>query len=51
MTGTDKQHLVTNIVSQVKAGVKPEVIPRVIEYWSNVYPQTRRAGSKAANGG
>jgi catalase len=38
MTDTDKEHLVTNIASRVKAGVKPEVMPRVIEYWASVQP-------------
>jgi hypothetical protein len=38
MTGTGKEHLVTSIASHVKAGVKPEVMPRVIEYWASVHP-------------
>ena len=32
MTGTDQEHLVTNIVSHLKSGVKPDMVPRVIEY-------------------
>jgi catalase len=46
MTDTDQEHLITNIVSHVKAGVKPHVVPRVIEYWRSVHPGW--AGSKAA---
>jgi catalase len=38
MTDTDREHLVTNIVNHVKAGVKPDVKPRVVEYWTNVDP-------------
>jgi catalase len=38
MTETDREHLVTNIVNHVKAGVKTDMLPRVIEYWTNVDP-------------
>jgi catalase len=47
MTDTDREHLVTNIVNHVKAGVKPDVLPRVIEYWTNVDPDL---GSRVAIG-
>jgi catalase len=47
MTDTDKEHLVTNIVNHVKSGVKPDVLPRVIEYWTNVDPDL---GSRVAAG-
>jgi catalase len=45
MTGTGKEHLVTNIASHVKASVKPEVMPRVIEYRASVHPDL---GTQAA---
>jgi hypothetical protein len=38
MTGPGKEHLVTNIASHVKADVKPEAMPRVIEYRASVHP-------------
>jgi catalase len=47
MTDTDKEHLVTNIVNHVKSGVKPDVLPRVIEYWTNVDPEL---GGRVATG-
>ena len=50
MTDTDKEHLVTNIVSHVKAGVKPEVMPRVIEYWASVHPDLGAQVAKQLNG-
>jgi catalase len=38
MTDIEKEHLATNIINHVKAGVKPDVLPRVIDYWTNVDP-------------
>jgi catalase len=38
MTDTDRDHLVTNIVNHVKAGVKADVLPRVVDYWTKVDP-------------
>jgi catalase len=51
MSDTDREHLVTNIVSHVRAGVQPEVAPRVIEYWSNVHPELGAQVAKQLNGG
>jgi catalase len=51
MTDTDKAHLVTNIVSHVKAGVKPDTVPRVIEYWRSVHPDLGGQVAKQLNGG
>jgi catalase len=51
MTGTDQDHLVTNIVSHVKAGVKPDVVARVIDYWENVDPDLGGRVAKHLNGG
>jgi catalase len=51
MSDTDREHLVTNIVSHVRAGVQPEVAPRVIEYWSNVHPELGAQVAKHLNGG
>jgi catalase len=50
MTDTGKEHLVTNIVSHVKAGVKPEVMPRVIHYWASVHPDLGAQVAKQLNG-
>ena len=50
MADTDKEHLVTNIVSHVIAGVKPEVMPRVIEYWARVHPDLGAQVAKQLNG-
>jgi catalase len=50
MTDTDKDHLVTNIVSHAKAGVTPQVVPRVIEYWASVHPDLGAQVSKQLNG-
>jgi catalase len=47
MSDTDREHLVTNIVNHVKAGVKPDVLPRVIDYWTNVDPDL---GGRVATG-
>ena len=51
MTGTDREHLVTNVVSHVRAGVQPEIAPRVVEYWSNVHPELGAQVAKQLNGG
>jgi catalase len=51
MTDTDREHLVTNVVSHVKAGVQPEIAPRVVEYWSNVHPELGAQVAKQLNGG
>jgi catalase len=51
MTDTDREHLVTNIVSHVRTGVQPEVAQRVIEYWSNVHPELGAQVAKQLNGG
>jgi catalase len=51
MSDTDREHLVTNIVSHVRAGVQPEMAPRVIEYWSNVHPELGAQVAKQLNGG
>jgi catalase len=51
MTEVDKEHLVTNIVSHVRAGVHPDVVPRVIEYWGSVHPELGAQVAKQLNGG
>ena len=51
MNDTGREHLVTNIVSHVRAGVQPEVAQRVIEYWSNVHPELGAQVAKQLNGG
>ena len=49
MTDTDREHLVTNIVGHVKAGVLPETRPRVIEYWTKVSPDLGARVAKELN--
>jgi catalase len=51
MTDTDREHLVTNIVSHVKAGVKPDVVHRVVEYWRSVDPDLGAQVEKQLNAG
>jgi catalase len=50
MTETDREHLVENIVDHVSAGVTPRIMPRVIDYWTNVDAQlgARIAGALSA---
>ena len=51
MTDTDREHLITNIVNHVNAGVHPDVQPKVIEYWANVHHDLGAHVSKQLNGG
>jgi catalase len=51
MTEVDKEHLVTNIVSHVKAGVHSDLVPRVIEYWDRVHSEIGAQVAKQLNGG
>jgi catalase len=52
MTDTDRDHLISNIVSHVKAGGQPDlVVPRVIEYWRSVHPDLGAQVAKQMNGG
>jgi catalase len=36
LSGNDRDHLVSNIVAHVKDGVSPNLLPRVIAYWTSV---------------
>jgi catalase len=47
MDGTDRDHLVTNIVAHAGDHVSDEVQRRVIQYWTNVDPQL---GARVAAG-
>lgn len=38
LSDADRENMVSNIVGHVKAGVRTETIPRVVEYWRNVHP-------------
>jgi catalase len=51
MTDEDRDHLVTNITGHIKGGVTAEMLPRVIEYWSNVSPDLGARIAKEFNGG
>lgn len=50
ITGTGKEHPVTSIASHVKAGVKPEIMPRVIEYRASVHPDPGAQAAKQLTG-
>jgi catalase len=43
----DRDHLVSNIVGHVKGGVQPDMIARVVTYWTNVHPDL---GQRVARG-
>ncbi|MCU1494828.1 MAG: catalase [Acidimicrobiaceae bacterium] len=51
MSDSDREHLVTNIVNHVKAGVKSDVVPRVVEYWRNVDADLGAQVAKQLNAG
>jgi catalase len=51
MTDTDREHLVTNIVNHVSAGVKPDVVHRVVEYWRSVDPDLGAQVEKQVHAG
>ena len=36
LSGTDRDHLVTNIVGHLKDGVKPDMQQRAVQYWTQV---------------
>jgi len=38
LSETDRAHLVANLVSHLKAGVRSDIVARVVEYWRNVHP-------------
>jgi catalase len=38
LSETDRQHLVTNLVNHLKAGVRPDIVARVVDYWRKVHP-------------
>jgi catalase len=39
LSETDKQHMVNNLVAHLRAGVRPDLIDRVLEYWDKVHPE------------
>ena len=47
MSDVDRDHLVTNIVAHAGAGVSPDVLGRVVEYWTAVDPAL---GARVATG-
>ncbi|HYZ56127.1 MAG TPA: catalase [Streptosporangiaceae bacterium] len=51
LSDTDKDHLVSNIVTHIKGGVTSGTLPRVIEYWRNVHPDLGARVAKEVNGG
>lgn len=38
LSETDRAHLVGNLVGHIKAGVSPDIVTRVLEYWRSVHP-------------
>ena len=50
LSAEDRDHMVTNITGHIKAGVTPELLPRVIDYWTKVSPDLGARISKALNG-
>jgi catalase len=50
LSAEDRDHMVTNITGHIKAGVTPELLPRVIDYWTKVSPDLGARISKAVNG-
>ncbi|WTW95055.1 catalase [Streptomycetaceae bacterium NBC_01309] len=53
MSETDREHLASNIVGHMKSDgpVTPEILPKVIEYWTNVDADLGARVSKLYNGG
>ena len=51
MTDTERDHLVTNIVAHLKAGVHQDVVPRVVDYWRNVHEDLGAQVAKQLDGG
>jgi catalase len=47
LSETERDHLVSNIVGHVKAGVKPDMVGRVVTYWTNVHSDL---GARVAQG-
>ena len=37
LSDTDRQHLITNVVNHLSADVRPDIVTRALEYWSNVH--------------
>lgn len=38
LSETDREHMVSNIVGHLSAGVQPDCLARAVEYWRNVHP-------------
>ncbi len=47
LSETDREHLVTNIVTHLQNGVGAEMLARAVTYWSNVHPDL---GARVAQG-
>ena len=39
LSATDQQHMVGNLVAHLMAGVRRDIIDRVLEYWRSVHPE------------
>ena len=39
LSATDQRHMVGNLVAHLEAGVRRDIIDRVLEYWRSVHPE------------
>ena len=39
LSATDQRHMVGNLVAHLMAGVRRDIIDRVLEYWRSVHPE------------
>lgn len=47
---TDREHLAENVIGHVNQGVRPDVLPRVLEYWNNVDTELGARIAKGVDG-
>ena len=50
MSDTDREHLVSNIVGHASEDVKPETLPRVLDYWRRIDPDLGAGVAKGLGG-
>jgi catalase len=49
LSPADREHLIGNIAGHAGKGVQPEMLARVIEYWTNVHPDLGAGVARALN--
>ena len=47
LSETDRRHMVDSLVAHLEAGVRPDLVQRVLEYWGKVHPEISAAISKS----